>query len=246
MSSFFEFNGVKSSDMGLTVERFRPLYSARKRVTAHRIPGRIGDLHECDGSFENYPISYQCWFKKPDQYDQMAWQAHRILEWLSSAPMGAKLRDSYDNRVYHLASYIGGAEIENVRNAYGRFTVTFDCDPRAFVQSGDYEITKGNPGVLINPTAYASTPLIELTGSIGGSIKIGAGIITVVFPDMATHTVRIDCDIKEAWEIVDGEEIPTNAFVATRDFPKLYPDANNVELVGGITSAIIDPRWWTL
>lgn len=246
MSSYFEFNSVKSSDMGLTIEKVRPLYSPRKRVTTHSIPGRSGDLHQWDGSYENYPIRYQCWFKKPAQYDQMAQRAHQIMEWLSTAPMGAVLRDSYDSLVYHRASYIGGAEIENTKNRFGRFTVEFDCDPRAFLDSGSHDVSKDNPIVLINPTEFASVPLLRVTGSVSGLVRIGSKSITILFPDTDVHTIYIDCELKEAWELVDGIEVSRNSYVASLDFPLIYPGQNEIAVTGGIQSAVIEPRWWTL
>lgn len=245
--SYFEFNGATSIEMGLRIERVRPLFSPRKRVTSHQIPGRSGDLHQWDGSFENYTISYQCWFKKPAHYEQMAWKAHQILAWLSSAPSGSRLSDTYDAAVYHLASYIGGAEIENIRNTHGRFTISFDVDPRAFIQYGDeFEARPDNPAVLINPTEFPAAPLIKLTGAISGLVTVGAKSITVIFPDTNTHTLYIDLDIKEAWEIVDGAEVSRNQWVSTMDWPILPAGTTEVSVPKSIQSAIIYPRWWTV
>lgn len=244
--SHFEFNGVTSIEMGLRIERMRPLYSPRKRVTSHQIPGRSGDLHQWDGSFENYTISYQCWFKKPAHYEQMALKAHQILEWLSSAPSGARLSDTYDESVYHLATYLGGAEIENIRNNFGRFTISFDVDPRAFIQYGEeFEARPDNPAVLINPTEFPAKPLLEVTGSISGTVRVGEKTITVRFPGTTSHTIRIDCDIKEAWEAVDGVEESRNIYISVPDWP-ILAGTTDVSVGGGVKSVIIYPSWWTL
>ena len=247
MSSYFEFNGVKSSDMGLVIERVRPLYSPKKKITTHQVPGRSGDLHTWDGSFENYPISYRCWFKKPSHYENMALLTHEILEWLSSAPMGAELRDSYDEMVTRKASYIGGAEIENIRNVYGRFTITFDCDPRAFIFSdSEYEARKDFPAVLINHTPFPAKPLIEVTGAISGSVVVGNTTITIVFRSYERSTIIIDCELQEAWAIVDGVAVSQNQYIGLQNWPIIGPGTTEVEVTGGIESAVIKPRWWTL
>lgn len=255
MSSYFSFNGTTSRDMGLEVERIRPLYSPKKRIVTQQVPGRSGDLHIWDGSYENYPISYQCWFKKPEGYENMAQRAHVILEWLNAAPMGAALADSYDPLVMHRASYIGGAEIENIRNRYGRFTITFDCDPRAFILAGDELSTSpGIPAVAINTTPFPALPLIEVTpaakafsGALTFAGKSGTTTANISFHGISMNKIYIDCDLKEAWEIVDGVSVSRNADVAVSQWPVIGPNSTTeVSVSGDIKEAIIKPRWWTL
>ena len=241
--SDFTFNGISASSMGLNIERRPRQYVPRKRLTTHQIPGRSGDLHEWDGSWENFAMLYECWFKS----DPVAAQAHKIKTWLSTAPVGARLEDTYDEEIYYRATYIGGANIENIHDRYGRFTVSFDCAPQACLKSGDSALTFESTGYIQNPTDFPAYPLIEFTGSVSGSIQIGSVHMQILFPDEFTeHTIRLDCALREAWELADGQEIPTNTAVVSREFPVLMPGQNSVKITGGIDTVRVYPRWWQL
>lgn len=252
---YFVFNGINSRDMGLTVERIPVMHSPKKRITSIAIPGRSGNLHQWDGSFENVTQSYQCWFSKPEDYQTLSMRVHRILEWLGTAPAGAELRDSYDDMISRRATYIGGAEIQNIRNTKGRFTISFDCDPRGFVDSNPYLPEVGSPVAALNPTSHYSLPLITVTCTGSGSVifraRQGENIlktytIDINFPDQYAHTITIDCDIKEAWGPVNGVVTSLNKWISTEEFPELWPGQNDIEVTGGISDASIEPRWWIL
>ncbi len=238
----FIFNGISAADMGLVVERIPSQYSPRKRLTSYAIPGRSGALHQWDGSWENFPVSYACWFKA----SPVGHQAHKIKQWLHGAPAGARLEDTYDDTVYHLATYAGGAEIENLRDRYGRFTVTFDCDPRAYLKSGDAALNIISSGILNNPTSFDAYPLIEVTGSVSGLVSIGATSLLVRFPGYDTQTLRVDTYLREAWDITDGGETSRNEWISGTELPVIAPGSNQIRISGGIESIRIWPRWWTL
>lgn len=238
----FKFNGVSAADMGLVVERRPRLYVPKKRVKSHQIPGRSGDLHTWDGSWENYTQPYECWFKSAPVADQ----AHKIKAWLSHAPVGARLEDTYDDDVYHFATYIGGAEIENIHDRFGRFTVSFDCDPRAFLKSGDTALNITGSGLLNNTTDNAAYPLIEVTGSVSGVVTIGSTSLLVRFPGTETQTLRVDTYLREAWDITDGGESSMNEWITGQDFPLIVPGTNQVQITGGIDAIRVFPRWWKL
>lgn len=240
--SDFTFNGISASSMGLVVESRPPQHIPKKHIVRHKISGRSGDLTEWDGSWENFTQSYSCWFKS----SPVSVQAHKIKSWLSTAPVGAKLEDTYDDTVYHHATYIGGADIENIHDRFGRFTISFDCTPRAWLKSGDTPVTITDSDFVQNPTDFPAHPLIEFTGHVSGSITVGGKKMTIMFPDDADHTVRVDCALGEAWELVDGAEIPTNTVILSRDFPVLMPGRNTISITGGIASVRMWPRWWKL
>lgn len=238
----FIFNGVSAADMGLNVERIPSQYSPRKRIVSYAIPGRSGALHQWDGSWENHTIRYECWFKS----NPVRAQAHRIKQWLHTAPAGARLEDTYDDTVYHLATYAGGAEIENIRDRFGRFVVEFDCDPRAFLKSGDAALNITGSGLVNNQTPFDAFPLIEVTGSVAGTVTINDTALLVRFPGYETKTLRVDTYLREAWDITDGGETSMNEWVTGTEFPTIKPGSNSIAIGGGIDSIRVYPRWWTL
>lgn len=241
----FVFNGVSAADMGLTVERFPVQQAPRKRLTAITIPGRSGVLHQWDGAFDNFTQRYICWFKA----SPVAGQAHKIKEWLLSAPAAARLEDTYDSTVYHQATYTGPMDIENVLDRFGRCTIEFDCAAPAYLKSGETALRITSGGFINNPTPWPSRPLIVVTcnNSIGGVVHIGSREVSVLFNNMQTDTLYIDCDIREAWEIVDGVEVPTPASIGSPEYPVIEPGRNDITITGiGIEAVTVYPRWWTL
>lgn len=236
----FTFNGVSAADLGLVVERYPNQNAPGKKLTSVSIPGRNGVLHYWDGSFQNYTQRYQCWFKSAP----IDGAAHRIKQWLLSAPAGARLEDTYDDSVFRHATFHGPMDVENALNRFGRCTIEFDCAPQSYLKSGESAML--NAALINNPTPFASAPLIVVTGSISGLLKVGDLSITVMFPDMEKHTLYIDCDIEECYEIIDGVEVYNNTFVSFNTPPRLLPGTNKLELSGGLGSMLVYPRWWTV
>lgn len=243
MSSYFEFNGVKSSDMGLCIEKIPNLRLPRKRMTSHQIPGRSGDLHQWDGAFENYPARYQCWFKGEPTGEHL----RDVAQWLSSAPAGARLEDSYDPDVFRLVTYVGGADVENIRNRYGRFVVEFDGDPRKFLKSGDESVNVTATAILYNRTSNIAHPMIEIdtNGNLGGVIRINDYSVNLFLGDLPPVTVYVDTDIREAWYMENGIEVSCNHIISSPNWPSIDPGSSSISVSGlGIDEARVFPRWW--
>lgn len=241
----FIFNGVSAADMGLVVERYPGQPVPRKRLTSITIPGRSGNLHQWDGAYENVTLRYRCWFKASPVTDH----AHAIKAWLMSAPALARLEDTYDPQVFRLATYKGGAEIDNVLDRFGRFTIEFDCDAPVYLKSGETGFSFNSDGQLINPTSFASAPLIRIhkVSDFGGVVRIGDYSLNVLFNSIRSEWLYVDCALREAWEIVDGIEVPSNANVSSPSFPVIEPGVNDVSFSGvSIDRIVVTPRWWSL
>ena len=242
----FIFNGVSAADMGLNVERFPRMHDPERRIESYRIPGRQGDLTQWDGTYEPYIQEYECWFRDEPLYT-MSEKAHRIKRWLGGSPTKARLEDTYDPGVFHEATYLGGAEIENIRNRYGRFTVRFRVDPRAFLHNDEDGILITAPRAIINLTDFSTYPLLEVIGSTTSTGVVTIGEHSVNFLTGYETSVWFDCEIREAWQVVDGEIVPTNASISSPSIPRLDPGANRVSFSGvGIEAVRVFPRWWQL
>ena len=65
--------------------------------------------------------------------------------------------------------------------------------------------------------------------------------------DILSADADLDCEIREAWQVVDGEIVPTNASISSPSIPRLDPGANHVSFSGvGIEAVRVFPRWWQL
>ena len=102
-----------------------------------------------------------------------------------------------------------------------------------------------SPNIIVNPTLFASNPLLVVTGS--GTLSIGNQTLTIA-SGSADQVIYIDCDSQEAWEIVGGGKLSRNDYIqnAGESFPVLNPGANNFTLGTGITRVEVTPRWWRI
>lgn len=245
----FCFNGRWASEFGLTVERHPRQFMPEKNLTTYEIPGRIDPLTQWDGRFKPYVQPYECWFKSAP----VAAQAHRIKEWLLSAPSGARLEDTYDEDVFHTATYRGGAAIENCLDRFGRMTLEFTCAAPAWYKHGQepVRIESGVPIIVRNDGFRPAHPLLQIHGSgkLGCVVVVGGHEIDILWGDSGTDLLYFDCALNEAWEILDGVEHPVNEKIqlSIHSFPALAPGDNLVELRGiGAEYMELIPRTWTV
>ena len=167
---YFVYNGIRSDDMGLTVQYYPAQPKPQRRVTKITVPGRNGVLRIPEDAWENVICTYSCYFKGGPV------QASAVAEWLYSAKGYAELRDSYHEGGFRLAAFDGPVDIENVLNKYGRISVSFDCRPEFWLDSGQIkqEFTPELGVVtaqLMNPTKQYARPLIRIY-TVNSVIKI--------------------------------------------------------------------------
>lgn len=245
----FIFNGISAADLGLEVIQFPVQHAPRKHITTITIPGRQEPLHQWDGSFEPFTQRYVCWFKE----SPVAGAAHRIKQWLLSAPAGARLEDSFDEDVFHHATFLGGVDIENTLDRIGRMTLEFECAAPAYLKTGEMPIRvpANTPTIVRNDTQFPAYPLLTIhgNGKLGCTVIVGGHEIDILWGQASTQTIYFDCAMHEAWEMVDGVEQPVNSSISTtiHSFPQFAPGDNLVEARGiGVDYIELVPRTWTL
>lgn len=243
MDNFFVFNGISSLDMGLVVEKVPVRRVAEKDLESYRVAGRSEALHIWKQSWKPYPVKYQCWFRGNPPEKQL----HEIAEWLHSAPVRSRLEDSYDTTVYHWATYKGGADVDMLMREVGKFTVEFEVGAQAFLKKAETAVRfTSSGGFLNNATPFATKPLIHVVGAISGGLRVGSSTLLLIFPGTETHEIWIDCEEQEAWEIVDGVEISSNAYIDGADFIEIEPGRNDVSFPNSFELVEIYTRAYTL
>ena len=158
-----------------------------------------------------------------------------------------RLADTYHPDEFRLGLYKSGLEVNAVRyNTAGEFNIVFDCKPQRFLTTGETETTFTSNGTITNPTAFASNPLLIVTGA--GNLTIGGQAMTIVNGSGSSQVIYIDCESQEAWEIVGGSKVSRNDYIqnAGETFPVLSAGSNSVVLGTGITKVKITPRWWRI
>lgn len=146
------WNGISSDDVGVVVEHYPAIYLPERKTNFYTVCGRSGDVVRQKSEWNNYTQVYDIYFKDDAKHLQDA--AHRVAEWLYSGQGYCRLEDSYDLGVYREAVFVGGQEIENTLNRFGRVTIEFNCKPYKYLVTGDrwIDITNAtyyNP-VIIN------------------------------------------------------------------------------------------------
>jgi putative phage tail component, N-terminal domain protein len=135
--NYFEYNGIRSSDMGLHIQR-KNVYSSPKYDSSFvSIPGRNGDLIVPNRRYENTQVSYSVYLSAKNS-QQLADSITKIKAWLYAQPDRYHiLKDSYDKRFFRYALFNSSLDIEDELNKIGVFTVSFNCKPFRYDIDGE-------------------------------------------------------------------------------------------------------------
>lgn len=224
----------------LRVERYPEIPTPVKRYETYTVPGRSGELHSFEGAYEQIKKKYDCYFHA-DEF--VAETAAAVKAWLLGTDGYQRLTDSYDRIHYFRAAVLDTFPIENWRGKYGRFTVSFSCDPRAFLVAGDDPLHLTSPTTVCNPTANAAQPLIRVFGSGAGTVVVGGVTVQVKALD---GELVLDCEAMDAYRVADGAAVNLNSTISAPEFPVLGPGETAVSWTGGVTRLEITPRWFDL
>lgn len=229
------WHGVCSDDVSVIVERYPNINIPARKQEKVSVPGRNGDILIQTDAFENVTQRYDIYIsaEKP----KLPRIARLVAEWLCVKGY-QRLEDSYFLDSYRLASYAGSLEIENILNRFGRASIEFDCKPQRFLLDGEIVAEFTEAGEIVNPTPFASDPLIKVIGNGSGTVTIGEKTISLTG---ISGYVFLDSDIQDAYKGLENK----NASM-TGDFLKIESGLQVVSFTGGITGLEITPRWWTL
>lgn len=247
MVNYFTFAGERSTDYGLSIERYPMIPLPARKVELRTVLGRNGSYISDHSGFDNVSITYPCYYKGDPAH------ATQIAAWLYAHKAEyMRLEDSYHPGVYRRAICLGPGEIQNVRNRFGRLTVNFTALPEQWLLDGDRPIVVEATGSsrvfgahLLNPTKFPASPLIRLEGNGECALTIGSTVIEI--SDIFGY-VDIDCATGEAYR----GNVSHNAFVeiSAIGWPTLGAGESSVTCACRESQTIkrmtIWPRWWTL
>ena len=229
---YLMFSGRSSEDFKAHISGSGTFISPTRDVESISVPGRNGDLHVDNGRFTNVPIIYPAFITEDFEKNYSAYKAFLC------AQIGYKiLADSYHPDHYRRAMFNGGISPEMATlNRAGSFELSFDCDPRLFLKSGDKVIRINGGGDIYNRTQFASKPIIRAYGT--GTLTIGDVSIEIISADEYTD---IDCELQEAYK--DSINCNSNIVLENGVFPELMPGLNEITYSGILD---IIPKWWTV
>lgn len=269
--NYLTFDGVDSRDFGVFISGEGAFGAPARRGEEISIPGRNGALFMDEGVFENIPGKYPAFIGTMDEAafrTKIAAFKNAIL----SRGNYKRLTDSYNPDEFRLAVYKSGLEVdpENYNRA-GKFTLEFDCKPQRFLFSGETPHTFQSNGSIVNPTLFASSPLIKVIGN--GIVAIGD--YRFIVSNNINTTIWIDTELMEAYlpagelypwtdengdqldqeigielELMNGLTHPSN-MLSRIEFvnslmPKIEPGEIPIRMSSSIYKIEIIPRWWYL
>lgn len=233
MRNFFIYGGRDCRDYGVYISGQGTYNSPVKSYDKITIPGRSGDLLISNNRFDNVDLKYPAFI-----YDHFTEAISKFKEALLSIDGYQRLEDSYNPEEYRRALFAGDLTVEaNRNNTAGQFDITFSCDPRRFLKSGEYPQIIRSGGHLDNPTQFTAQPLIKVTGY--GELIIGE--YTINISEHFPYTF-IDCSMMDCYHDADN----ANQYVSINgnNFPALKAGRTGVTYSGNISSIEITPNWW--
>lgn len=231
---YFTFDGKSSRDFEVWISGGGTYNAPERDVERVPIPGRNGEITFDNGRFNNIDITYPAFINKAFRMNFDAFKA-----FLGSRVGYRRLSDSYNPEYFRLAQFTAGINPEmKTLNQAGQFNITFNCDPRRFLVSGENQTTVSYSGSIKNPTDFESLPLIRAYGT--GCFTINDTTVTI---STASSYTDIDSEIQEAYK--DFTNCNGNITLSSGSFPVLSPGVNSISM-SGISRIIITPRWWTI
>lgn len=229
-------DSVSCESVGIRLQGALDIAPAVPRLETVSVPGRNGDLHYYDGSYENRSAEVGAYVYAPEDVKT---KFGKINEWLFGAFGYRRLETNDDSTHYMLARVANGATVEARINKIAPFRLEFDCKPQRFLRSGEQAFTVSTNGTYTNPTIFSARPLYKLTGTGNGSLTIGAYSADFMGIDGYLY---YDAETENAYKGSTNQNAKVYA-------PSGLPFGGGdqiVNITGGITSVEILPRWWEL
>ena len=123
------------------------------------------------------------------------------------------------------------SDIENEVAEYGRFTVTFECDPFQYALNSSVSLVNGQS--FQNIGTYRSKPYLQVFGS--GTLTVNGK--SIILRDVGDY-IELDSDLQNAYR---GNVDMNRNMVG--EFPEFVPGTNRVSWSGNITKVICEGRW---
>ena len=243
--NYFEYSGVKSSDMGLRIEKKNVFSAPKYDLSFQEIPGRNGDLIIPNGRYPNIQITYTV-FLPAKTAAELADKVTAVKNWLyAGQDRYHELRDTYDTKFTRKAVFANKLNIEDELGKIGTFTVSFSCQPFRYAVDGQSDVTMINGGLLVNPYAFPSKPLVKIKGSGDSVLRVISSSTSEIKEWKLTgisSSLYIDSEIMNCYK----GATPMNDHVSGDGFPVLQPGDNYILWNEGITEVKIVPRWCSL
>ena len=226
------YNGVKSSDIGLVVEKLPDFHRPARMVELLYIPGRDGRLVRDEGSEEPYTTDMRI--------NCMGQPLSTLYAWLSGE--GWMISSDEPDRAIWVSFH---GQIKDTRfrvegKNYDSLTVPVFCQPyRYHYPQPEAEKVNSTPGQATNAGTAPCLPVITIKGTGDVSILFGGVQIDV---EGMTDGIIVDSELMDCFSLDRSQLL--NAMVEMDDFPVMQPGVTYIQWSGEgtIDEIIIDRR----
>lgn len=237
--NYFTFAGKNSKDFLLYISGPGVYDAPEADLELTAVPGKNGDIVRENAKrgqrrFKNIDITYQAFF-----FDGIPAKSAAVKSWLLSRAGYQVLHDTYDPDFFRMGICKEALSFEVKGQKAARMELKFHCQPQRWSIEGQRKIRMDQPGIIRNPYAFPSKPIIRVYGSGEGKLYVGSELITI---KSINGYVDLNCETHNAYH-TDGF---CNDTIKSEDFPDFEPGKNRISWTGGIEYLEITPRWWTL
>jgi phage-related protein len=243
---FLNVGGVLSTDYNIFVLGVDDANVPVRDYSVYSIPGRSRDLHYDNGRFENIDRTYHLYARAIGSVSAedavMAFCAE-----LMQLKGYQRISDSIHPDYFKLGEFRGGVEPQfSPREDGVRFDLTFDCDARKYLISGESETDITNTGsgtwqskTLVNPGTLPARPLVIFSDMTSTNCAINYDN-QYVMVDKYSGTLVFDCELGDAYDRTSHANL--NSYISRGSLLELQPGSNSISVKTGATIKII-PRW---
>ena len=235
--AWFEYKGISSIDMHLYIENGVSFPSPEADVEFLEVLGRDGEVALNNERLKGVPFQLPVRLKLPEDLT-VEQAATKISNWLKNGIGWSRLRFSGSPEYEYVAMCVDGFDVIQTLTTYGKTVISFRLKPyKMLADSPAIEISNG--GVLFNPSARNSKPVLHIQGS--GNVTIKNNGIDWIKLNGVDRRITIDSDLMAAYK----DDLPQYDKVAELDpmFPLLNPGENKITWSGSVTKIEILPRW---
>lgn len=230
------YGGKSFSDFNTFWDGSKVFAKPIKNYNIYDIPGRNGSLTASRKYFGNLTVSFDCFIRQDFKKN-----FSQLIDYLNSMDGYQRLETTTEPEIYRMALFHSAVDPSTgAFNHYGKFTITFDCMPQAFLKSGEIpvEIPQYSTEVLNNPTYQKAKPLIIVNGV--GTFYVNGQEVTV---NSNPGNVYIDSELMDCYSNTGGVIGNMNPYVIVPEgFINLVSGDNTIETKG--VSLSVMPRWW--
>lgn len=228
-------DGKSLKDFGIYVSGENTFNAPAWAIETFSVPGRHGELLQLMDRMEPISVSYPAFIRH--KFPECSAQARLYL---LGRPGWRRIEDDYHPDCFRWGYFAGPLDFDaRFLNLSAEMELVFTCQPQRWLKAGETPVDMTSGQTITNDWMPAK-PLIQLTGTEAGELRVGSSTITITEMEGG---LTIDCDVQNAY---DGTANRNGTIKVSGGFPVLEAGETTITYSGGITAVQITPRWWTV